>query len=171
MLRVRSLIMILMTLLATAGSSCHSTDHSTGSSDQGQPGEKTYHLKCGPMVPVDLAREIESKACREGRNELAVFPTGRFYAVITNGTLDSLILEVKGEPPTVVARMPDPAPNPDPPVETPMGCDQRLEFCKQQCASAADRQCCECRCFVQWVQCTRSAGVGGPGMWGGISMR
>lgn len=157
MLRVHLFFVILMVLLVSAAS-CHPT----AKSDQGQVGQKTYHLKCGSMVPPDLAREIESKACQEGRNEVAVFSTGRLYAVIATGRLDSLILEVKGEPP-VVARMPDPRPSP--PVETPMGCDQALAFCKQQCASVPDRQCCECRCFLQWIECrTRTGGDVPPGI-------
>ena len=162
MMRAQSLLVVLIVLLVAAAS-CHSTSKSNPS-----PTQTTYHLKCGSMVPPDLARQIESKPLHEGRNELAVFDTGRLYADITNAQMGSLVLEVKGQKPTVVpiARMPDPPPNPG--DETPMGCDQKKDVCIEHCNSATDPRCCKCECLLNWIICKgpRSAG----GMSGGITI-
>lgn len=158
MARVLCVFATLVIVLA-AVSSCKSSTPSTSA--------KTYRLKAGSIVPPEFAREIESKEYREGHNELVEFRTGKLFAVISNGALDSLILEEQGQPPTVVpiARMPDPPPNPT--DEIPRNCNQKYDDCIARCASAPDPQCCKCRCFVEWYLCTSR--VGGS-LAGGISL-
>lgn len=149
-MRTTMFLGVLVGLLAVAGS--------CSSPAKPKPSQATYHLKCGAKVPPELARTIESKTYHEGRNEVASSPTSRLYAIIAKGQLDSLVLEVQGEKPTVVARMPDPQPTP--PIETPMGCDQKYDVCVAGCNSAPDPQCCKCKCLVDWMLC-KHAGPGG----------
>jgi len=84
-MRTHLMFAILVGLLVAA-SSCNSPSKTPS-------GQASYRLKCGPKVPPEIARTIESKTYYEGRNELISSPTSRLYAVIAQGELDSMILE------------------------------------------------------------------------------
>ena len=145
MMHARVLAVTLMSLLVVAA--CNST----GKSSEGQ----THQLRCEQIPGLDLTRELDGQMLREGRNQVATFKTGRLWAVIAGGELDSLILEEDGQPPTV-ARIANPAPPST--EETPGTCGQILDNCVRRCESAADQACCECRCLISYLLCERRGG-------------
>ena len=152
MMRAHSLLVSLIVVLI-AVAACKSTEKS----DEPQT---THRLKAGDKVPPEIARTIDGKIVYEGRNEIDWFPTGRVFAVVKNGQLDSLILEEDGEEP-VVMMMGVTSPAPGPSGETPQGCDQRYDNCVRGCGGAADRQCCLYKCFFEWRKCVIGAGGSG----------
>jgi hypothetical protein len=160
MTRFVSLLVCLVVLVSLA-TSCRSTEKS----DQA---ERTYRLDAGDKLPPELARTIESKVLREGKNEIDDFPTGKLFAVVKNGELDSLVLEERGEKPRVLAmRVTSPAPGPT--DETPQSCDQKYNNCISNCGSASDPECCLYKCYFEYWSCTLGSSGGGGGS-GGITM-
>jgi hypothetical protein len=113
---------------------------------------KGYQIATDSNVPEELTAALKGKTFHEGRNLLVDVDRGQLYAVIKDGRIASLTLEVKGEDPDSVdftARMPDPTP--DPPIETPQGCDQRYHLCLDRCGRD---HCCRLQCYVDWISCT-----------------
>lgn len=157
---MRVLLFIVLVAVLAIVASCRSPEK--------RDADRAMHrLRCGDRVPPAIAREVDGKVVREGVNQIGSFPTGRVYAVVVRGELDSLILEEKGEQPVkVVMRMPDPAPNPPGP-ETPQSCDQKFDNCIADCESASDPQCCRYKCFFEWTMCTNRSG---GSLSGGITM-
>jgi hypothetical protein len=145
MMCARVCAVTLMSLLVVAA--CTSTGKSSGSD--------THQLRCEPVEGLDLTRELNGKTVREGRNQVATFKTGRLWAVVADGELDSLVLEEDGQPP-MVALVADPAPPST--EETPGSCGQLLDNCVRRCESAADQACCECRCLISYLLCERRQG-------------
>ena len=145
MMHARALAVILMSLLVVAA--CSSTGKS---SDDG-----VFELQVDPTVPSSLARSLDGQRLREGRNQVATFKTGRLFAVVAGGELDSLILEEDGQPPAVAL-----VANPAPPStgETPGSCGQLLDNCVRRCENAPDQACCECRCLISYLLCERRQG-------------
>jgi hypothetical protein len=146
MMRARVCAVMLMCLLVVAA--CSSPGKS---SDDG-----VFELQVDLSVPSSLARSLDGQMLREGRNQVATFMTGRLWAVIANGELDSLVLEEDGQPPTVVSLVADPAPPMD--GEIPQNCGQRFNNCVRGCEGAPDQACCECRCLVSYLLCERRQG-------------
>lgn len=145
MMYARALAVSLMCLLVVAA--CSSTGKS---GDDG-----VFRLQVDPTVPSSLARSLDGQMLREGRNQVATFKTGRLFAVVANGELDSLILEEDGQP-DLVALVADPAPPME--GEIPQNCGQQFNNCVRACETAPDKACCECRCLVSYLLCERRQG-------------
>ena len=145
MMHARVLAAILMSLLVVAA--CSSTGKS---SDDG-----VFELQVDPTVPSSLARSLDGQTLREGRNQIATFKTGRLFAVVAGGELDSLILEEDGQP-DLVALVADPAPPME--GEIPQNCGQRFNSCARACETAPDNGCCVSRCLVDYFLCERING-------------
>ena len=145
MMHARAVAVSLMCLLVVAACS------STGKSNH----DGVFQLQVDPSVPSSLARQLDGQMLRQGRNQVATFKTGRLWAVVANGELDSLILEEDGQPPFVAL-----VANPAPPLdgEIPQNCGQRFDNCVRACETAPDKACCECRCLVDYLLCERRQG-------------
>jgi hypothetical protein len=114
---------------------------------------KTYTLQVDEKAPKELADALRGKTFHEGQNLLADFDDkDKLYAVIKDGMMESLTLEVKGYKPDTIMRMPDPTPQPG--TETPQGCDQTYDNCMAGCTD----RCCQLECFFQWRKCLHTPG-------------
>ena len=151
-----TLLVVLLAAFNVFGMSCDSPDKSNYA-------EKTYRLKCGDLIPAETARRLESKVLREGRNEIDSFATGKLYAIVTNGKLDSLVLEEDGQEPLVQTMALVTGPAPDLPGEFPQSCEQKYKNCLASCPSARDPECCLYKCYFKMKECEVGVPTGGAG--------